>query len=666
VKTFGDLTAPKVEQSGPGADGEFVYVDISSIDNQAKRIVEPKRLASDAAPSRARQCLRAGDVLVSMTRPNLNAVAIVPTELDGAIGSTGFHVLRATEGVDQRWLFYAVQSFAFVKAMCDVVQGALYPAVRPKDIRDYALEPPSLHRQREIVAEIDKQFSRLDEAVANLQRVKANLKRYKAAVLKAAVEGRLVETEASIARREGRGYETGEQLLRRVLVDRKTNWAGKGKYVEPAMPDLGSLPALPEGWIWATAEAVCAPVVDCHNKTAPYVNSGIPLVRTTNIRDGQLLMEGMRFVDQSTYEFWSRRCPPAPGDVLFTREAPMGEACIVPAGMTVCLGQRTMLMRPSPAITASFLLAALMSPVIADLIDRVAVGSGVKHLRVGDVERLPIPLPPMAEQLRIVAELDRLLSVQKTVEAEVDANLQRAQSLRQSVLQFAFSESRQFGDGISMVAGVTRSNEPASVVVAARVIAQLCDVPTFGRVKLQKLLFLSTHHARIDASNDEYVRMQAGPLDMYMLQGVLKRLDQLRWFREKSREQGRRSENSGYTYERLSLVDDYKAHLGVITGNQLKAVDHICLALRTWSTEDCELLATVYAVWNDLLLWRHPVSDDAIVEQVHEHWNESKRRFSLTRIVDMKSKLTDLGLEPTGFGRPTVGAVADSHSRELF
>lgn len=116
----------------------------------------------------------------------------------------------------------------------------------------------------------------------------------------------------------------------------------------------------------------------------------------------------------------------------------MGEACIVPAGMTVCLGQRTMLMRPSSAITARFLLAALMSPVIADLIDRVAVGSGVKHLRVGDVERLPIPLPPEAEQVRIVAELDCLLSVQKAVESEVDGNLQRAGSLRSAVLTGSF------------------------------------------------------------------------------------------------------------------------------------------------------------------------------------------------------------------------------------
>lgn len=185
MSTLGDLTAPKIDQSGPPKAGEFTYVDISSIDNRLKRIVEPKRLPASAAPSRAKQRLQPGDVLVSMTRPNLNAVAIVSPDLEGAVGSTGFHVLRAVEGIQSRWLLYAVQTHAFVDAMASLVQGALYPAVRPKDIRAFGIEAPSLDEQRLIVAEIEKQFSRLDEAVANLKRVKANLKRYKASVLKA-------------------------------------------------------------------------------------------------------------------------------------------------------------------------------------------------------------------------------------------------------------------------------------------------------------------------------------------------------------------------------------------------------------------------------------------------------------------------------------------------
>ena len=439
MSTLDEVTVQKVEQTGPAPNSDFVYVDIGSVDNRTKRIVEPKRLPAGEAPSRARQCLRAGDVLVSMTRPNLNAVAMVPPELDGSVGSTGFHVLRAKDGVDPRWLFNAVQSRNFIETMEGFVQGALYPAVRPKDIRGYELHVPLMNEQKRVLAELEKQFSRLDEAVANLQRVKANLKRYKASVLKDAVEGRLVPTEAELARREGRNFETGDELLQRILEARRRKWKGRGKFTTPDGPGVTNLGALPEGWIWASPIQACERVVDCHNKTAPYTSSGIPLVRTTNIRDGRLLLDEVRYVDQPTYEFWSRRCPPEPGDVLFTREAPMGEAGIIPSGVKVCLGQRTMLMRTSPALTAGFLLSALLSPVVKDLIDRVAVGSGVKHLRVGDVERLPVPMPPMAEQLRIVAEVDRRLSLVRNVSDEVDAILTRAQSLRQATLKSAFS-----------------------------------------------------------------------------------------------------------------------------------------------------------------------------------------------------------------------------------
>ena len=128
-----------------------------------------------------------------------------------------------------------------------------------------------------------------------------------------------------------------------------------------------------------------------------------------------------------------------PSDVLFTREAPMGEAAIIPQGTKLCMGQRLMLMRPSGAIDVAFLLYSLQSPVIKELIERTAVGSGVKHLRVGDVELLPIPIPPLEEQRRIVAEVDRRLSLLRETEAQVDANLQRAERLRQTILGWAFS-----------------------------------------------------------------------------------------------------------------------------------------------------------------------------------------------------------------------------------
>ena len=390
---------------------------------------------------RDEQLVRSGDILISTANSYelVGKVAPVAGMPHKATLGAFISLIRPNERVEPKFLYHQL---AWGKTQSRIRETASTTTnisnVSTKKLLTLEMFTPSLEVQREIVAELEKQFSRLDEAVANLQRVKANLKRYKASVLKAAVEGRLVETEASLARREGHTYETGEQLLQRILEERRTKWAGKGKYVEPESTNVPNLSELSEGWTWASAVQACERVVDCHNKTAPYTLAGIPLVRTTNIKDGRLLLDDTRYVDQPTYEFWSRRCPPEPGDVLFTREAPMGEAGIIPPGVKLCLGQRTMLMRPSPGISSSFLLSALLSPVVKDLIDRVAVGSGVKHLRVGDVERLPVPLPPVAEQVRIVAEVDRHLSIIREVEAEVDANLLRAQALRNSVLAKSF------------------------------------------------------------------------------------------------------------------------------------------------------------------------------------------------------------------------------------
>ena len=112
-----------------------------------------------------------------------------------------------------------------------------------------------LPEQRRMVAEIEKQFTRLDASVAALKRVQAHLKRYRASVLKAACEGRLVPTEAELARSEGRDYERGDRLLKRVLAERRARWEAqekrRGKYKEPVAPDtseLPELPELPEGW----------------------------------------------------------------------------------------------------------------------------------------------------------------------------------------------------------------------------------------------------------------------------------------------------------------------------------------------------------------------------------------------------------------------------------
>jgi type I restriction enzyme S subunit len=145
---------------------EFLYVDISSIDTSAKRIVAPKRLLGRDAPSRARQEIRTNDVLVATTRPNLNAVALVPPELDGQIASTGFCVLRPADVLDARYLFRFVQTVEFVRSLSDLVKGALYPAVTDRQVREQWLPAPTLSEQRRIAAKLEGQMATIERARA--------------------------------------------------------------------------------------------------------------------------------------------------------------------------------------------------------------------------------------------------------------------------------------------------------------------------------------------------------------------------------------------------------------------------------------------------------------------------------------------------------------------
>ena len=156
---IGDVV-DQVSSWTPGRDdpnGEFIYVDLSAIDQDSKTIASLYRLACTNAPSRARQIIRSGDVLVSTVRPNLNAVSRVPVELDGATASTGFCVLRPhSEVADGAYLFHWVRSPRFVGEMVRRATGASYPAVSDRIIFESKIPLPPLPEQRRIAETLDK------------------------------------------------------------------------------------------------------------------------------------------------------------------------------------------------------------------------------------------------------------------------------------------------------------------------------------------------------------------------------------------------------------------------------------------------------------------------------------------------------------------------------
>lgn len=158
LATLGDYVEPVTTWNPASKPDEiFVYVDLSSVSQVEKTIVASGPLRGSVAPSRARQLIKTGDVLVSTVRPNLNGVASVSEDYDGATASTGFCVLRPRpERLHSSYLMHWVRTPQFVDLMVRQATGASYPAVSDRIVKSSLIPLPPLDEQRRIAAILDK------------------------------------------------------------------------------------------------------------------------------------------------------------------------------------------------------------------------------------------------------------------------------------------------------------------------------------------------------------------------------------------------------------------------------------------------------------------------------------------------------------------------------
>ena len=446
---LGELADEPVAQTGPTSD--FVYIDISSIDRETKKISDPKPMALSQAPSRAKQVLKAGDVLVSMTRPNLNAVARVPAHLDGAIGSTGFHVLRS-RWLHPDFLVALVQTQSFIDAMSAVVQGALYPAVRPRDIAAYAFTFETPVQQTRIVAKLEELLSDLDAGVAELNAAQKKLAQYRQSLLKAAVEGALTAEW----RAKHQPLETGAQLLQRILQERRARWearqlakfAEQGKtppqdwqqnYPEPVQPDTSGLPELPQGWVWSSIGQCFQVAVGAtpSRKEPAYWNGAIPWVSSGEVRFCHITATKEQITEDGLLNSSTQINPV--GSVLLGM---IGEGKT--RGQVAILDVEAANNQNCAAIWVSeteippeYVYCWLWSQY--EQTRRGSSGNNQPALNKSIVERICLPLAPvdeLKETMRVVdGELERILEQV----AAIDHALQQSTAQRQNILRAAFS-----------------------------------------------------------------------------------------------------------------------------------------------------------------------------------------------------------------------------------
>jgi type I restriction enzyme S subunit len=153
---------------------EIEYIDISSINNKTNTIIGSTHFLFSNAPSRAQQCIRTKDILISLVRPNLNNVAFVKSTQTNLVASTGFCILRTKSKVNLNYLFYIVTSQKFRDYLMSQTAGANYPAVREDDVKDFKLPLAPLTQQEDFstkIESIEKQKELINKSIADVQQL---------------------------------------------------------------------------------------------------------------------------------------------------------------------------------------------------------------------------------------------------------------------------------------------------------------------------------------------------------------------------------------------------------------------------------------------------------------------------------------------------------------
>lgn len=328
-----------------------------------------------------------------------------------------------------------------------------------RTVQEIPLPLPPRQEQDQIADTVEAHFSRLDAATATLERVQRNLERYRASVLKAAVEGRLVPTEAELAKKEGRSYEPASVLLKRILAERRRRWEedelarlkAKGKvptddrwktrYEEPAAPDTEGLPELPEGWCWTSVDAA-GDVLLGRRRAPEYGGAERPYLRVANVRDDRIdftVVKTMPFEDDHF-----ERHQLVAGDILVSEgQSPelIGQSAIFPPGIKGMCFQSTLhrFRAHSGVTTPAFAQLVFRSHVKTGVFRRFAsITTNIAHLVLNRFKVVPMPLPPLSEQARIVEMAGRLLTIAERGMSDSKRQHSRISRLRQSILKWAF------------------------------------------------------------------------------------------------------------------------------------------------------------------------------------------------------------------------------------
>lgn len=389
--------------------GKYRYVTAKNIKNQGVTLTNITYVSEDVHNEIFARCNpEHGDVLLIKDGATTGVVTvnnlIEPFSMLSSVA-----LLKMPSLMSAWYLVYVLRSDLLYKAVRAQMKGTGITRITLKQIELMTIPLPPLAEQKRIVAKIEELLPYLDRYEKAWNRLEEFNRRFPAdmqkSILQMAIQGKLVEQRPE----EG----TGEELYRQIQAEKQALIkAGKIKKEKP-LPEIAEdeVPfEIPEGWKWVRLNTISEAIVDCPHSTPHYIDLETPYctIDTNCINEkGEIIK--WRYVEATTYSIRIARLAPQKDDIIYTREGSICRAAILPDGKNICMGQRVMLIRCATGVFSLFLQRILMAPTVICSLTEKQKGIGAKHINVSDVCNLFIPLPPLAEQKRIVARLEEIL-----------------------------------------------------------------------------------------------------------------------------------------------------------------------------------------------------------------------------------------------------------------
>jgi len=342
-----------------------------------------------------------GDLVLNRLKAHLSVFAIAPC--DGLV-SPDYSVFRIQDlEMVPEYFDHLFKTPVYLSEFNRRVKGIVAGFYRlySGDFNDVKALCPPIEEQKRIVEFLDRKTAEIDEAIAQKQRLIELLQEQKAIFInQAVVKGLNPDAE---------------------MRDSGIDWIGE----------------IPDGWKSQRLKFSVRKIYDCKNRTPEYFESGkYFVIRTSNVRDGQLKLKEGLYTDKSNFVEWTQKGQPMPGELVFTREAPAGEVAMVPGGTEMCLGQRMMgIKHKDSEVLSSYLLYFLQSQSLKEYVAVNSAGSTVTHLRVGQVFDIPLIYPSqIAEQKEIVSRCATHTEETENACHLIEDDIQKIQELRQTLV----------------------------------------------------------------------------------------------------------------------------------------------------------------------------------------------------------------------------------------